>query len=241
MLLPDGSTPRERLLALCANGNKPFTQGLHPGVENILGLRVPDLRALAKEIAHADWRDYLKSPGDLYMEERMLHGLVLGQIKVDDAEEYLRLVDQFVMGINSWSVCDTFSFAGKKRFVDANHAIVLERLTAYMHSSTEYAVRFGVVMLMHYFLDSGNTDWFMNQMESVTHQGYYVRMAIAWAVSVAFVKSPDAMTARLRGSSLDDFTFNKAISKITDSYRVTAADKETLRTLRRKSTDTYYM
>lgn len=230
---PDGTTVTDRLRALRERANKPFTQGLHPGIENILGLRVPDVRALAKEIAHGQWEEYLVRPGDFYMEERMLHGMVLGQIKIDNAEEYLKLVDRFVSQINSWSVCDTFSFAGGRKFVEKHRELVFGHLQHFLRSPNEYEVRFGVVMLMQYFITPDNTDWFMDLMESVTHSGYYVRMAVAWAISVAYVKSPDRVYTRLTTSPLDDWTFNKSLSKITESYRVTPDDKTRIRALRR--------
>ena len=230
--LPDGMTVTERLLLLQSRSNKPFTQSLHPGIDNILGLRVPDVRTLAKEIARGDWRSYLANPGHLYMEHRMLHGLVLGQIKVHDATEYLALVEKFIPHINSWSVCDTFTFAGRQRFVDANRTLVLDMLMRHLRSPHEYAVRFAVVMLMQHFITPETADRFMDLMESVTHPGYYVRMAVAWAISVAFVKAPDPVCARLLHSPLDTFTFNKSLSKILESYRVSPADKLRIRALR---------
>ena len=104
----DGKTVKEHLLHLSEYGNKPFTKGLHPGVEHILGIRIPDLRKLAARIAkREDWRDYLETAGTFYMEERMLQGMVLGYIHPDEKLEcYLDRVSRFVRLINSWSVCD---------------------------------------------------------------------------------------------------------------------------------------
>jgi len=232
--LSDGSTIHYRLLLMNQSGNKALVKKLNTGIENVLGLRVPHLRALAKEIAlHPDLKHYLDNPGDFYMEERMLHGMVLGQIHVDDAETYMQLVDRFVSKINSWSVCDTFTFSGRQKFVDANRTLVLNRMLHYLHSPNEYEVRFGVVMLMQHFIKADNADWFMDIMESVTHTAYYVRMAVAWAISVAYVKAPETVFKRLTTSPIDDWIFNKSISKIIESYRVADADKTRLRTLRR--------
>ncbi len=232
-VFPDGTTPGQRLEALAPRGNRSFTASLHPGVDNVLGLRVPDVRALAREIARGDWRAYLSSPGGLYMEERMLHGMVLGQVKVADVDEYLRLVADFVPEINSWSVCDTFDFAGKNVFARRNAGRVRPWLESYLHDEAEYAVRFGVVMLMKYYLAPDTVDWFLALMGGVIHSGYYVRMAVAWAVSVAMVRDSAAVLCWLRHSPLDAWTHNKAIAKITESYRVAAADKAAARMLRR--------
>ena len=114
----NGLTIKENLLRLAGEGNKKFTESLHPGIENVLGVRVPALRQLAAQIAKDDWQAYLQSADTFYMEERMLQGMVIGCLKIKDVEEYLSLVSGFVSLINSWSVCDTFDFAGKQRFVD---------------------------------------------------------------------------------------------------------------------------
>ena len=116
----NGLTIKENLLRLAGEGNKKFTESLHPGIENVLGVRVPALRQLAAQIAKDDWQAYLQSADTFYMEERMLQGMVIGCLKIKDVEEYLSLVSGFVPLINSWSVCDTFDFAGKQRFVDRN-------------------------------------------------------------------------------------------------------------------------
>lgn len=233
-VLADGLTPRQRLEGLQARGNCKFTASLHPGVENVLGLRVPDVRALAREIARGDWRRYLAAPGSHYMEERMLHGMVLGQIKPGDTEEYLGMVDRFVRDINSWSVCDTFNFAGKERFVRDNTEAVRSRLEACLGSGEEYTVRFGTVMLMKHFATADNAGRFMELMESVTHPGYYARIAVAWAVAEIFAKTPAEILCRLAEGRLDKWTHNKAIQKITESLRVNAADKEAARRLKRR-------
>ena len=94
----DGKTVKEHLLHLSEYGNKPFTKGLHPGVEHILGIRIPDLRKLAARIAkREDWRDYLETAGTFYMEERMLQGMVLGYIHPDEKLECI------------WTVCPVLS------------------------------------------------------------------------------------------------------------------------------------
>ena len=117
----NGLTIKENLLQLAENGNKKFTESLHPGIENVLGIRIPALRRLGAQIAKDDWESYLQTADTYYMEERMLQGMVLGCIKPDaDVEFYLQRVTRFVWIINSWSVCDTFKFGGGKRFVAEN-------------------------------------------------------------------------------------------------------------------------
>ncbi len=78
----NGLTIKENLLRLAGEGNKKFTESLHPGIENVLGVRVPALRQLAAQIAKDDWQAYLQSADTFYMEERMLQGMVIGCLKI---------------------------------------------------------------------------------------------------------------------------------------------------------------
>lgn len=230
----DGLTIKEHLLQLAERGNKKFTESLNPGVEHILGIRVPDLRKLAARIAKDDWEAYLDTADTYYMEERMLQGMVLGCIRPDaDTEVYLHRVTQFVWNINSWSVCDTFKFGGGKKFIEANKDRLWEYLKTWMHAEGEYEIRFGVVMAMQHFIDEEHLDELFSLYDGIRHEGYYVRMAVAWALSVCFVKFPERTLAYLKQNSLDKFTYNKALQKITESYRVDTATKEVIRGMKR--------
>lgn len=230
-----GKTIQEQLLLLAADGNKPFAESLHPGIDHVLGIRIPALRQLARQIAATDWQHYLRTASTHYMEERMLQGMVLGCIRMDNVEDYLTRVAQFVPIINSWSVCDTFDFCGKQRFVDKHKERVWQFLEGWMRSEKEYEVRFGVVMAMSHYIDEAYIDRVLAWMDRIDHEGYYVKMAVAWALSVCYIKFPQSTMQLLRHNRLDDFTYNKALQKITESYRVSREDKEKIRSMRRKT------
>ena len=197
----NGLTIKENLLQLAENENKKFTESLHPGIENVLGIRIPALRRLGAQIAKDDWESYLQTADTYYMEERMLQGMVISNLKMKDTQAYLSLVARFVAIINSWSVCDTFDFYGKQRFVDKNK----------------------------------KRDNVLQWMDRISHEGYYVKMAVAWALSVCYVKFPQKTMNYLKENHLDDFTYNKALQKIIESYRVSTEDKEIIRSMKRKN------
>ena len=88
----NGLTIKENLLQLAENGNKKFTESLHPGIENVLGIRIPALRRLGAQIAKDDWESYLQTADTYYMEERMLQGMVISNLKMKDTQAYLSLV-----------------------------------------------------------------------------------------------------------------------------------------------------
>lgn len=231
----NGLTIKENLLQLAGGGNKKFTESLHPGIENVLGVRIPALRELAAKIAKDDWQTYLNTADTFYMEERILQGLVIGHIKMKDVDEYLSLVATFVPIINSWSVCDTFDFCGKQRFVDQHKELVWQFLERWMASDKEYEIRFGVVMSMAHFMDGDYINKVLAWVDRISHEGYYVKMAVAWSLSVCYIKFPQETMKFLKKNHLDDFTYNKALQKIIESYRVSAADKEIIRRMKRKT------
>lgn len=233
--LLDGKPVREHLLCMSERANKTFAEKLNPGVENVLGLRLPDMRKLAIQIAKIEWQLYLSTAPVFYMEERMLQGLVLGYVKMDeDIETYLSYVTRFVKIINSWSVCDSFKFAGGKKFLSLHSDRIWDYLKSFVVSDKEYEIRFGVVMMMKYFIDDTHIDELLSIYDHVHHDGYYVKMAVAWAISFCFISYPEKTMEYLKKSSLDDFTFNKSIQKTIESYRVDDDMKTVLRSMRRK-------
>ena len=230
----DDLTINEHLLRLAEGANRAFAESLNPGVEHVLGIRIPELRKLAVQISHTNWEEYLLTADTFYMEERMLQGMVLGCIKPDDdVEYYLHRVTCFVWIINSWSVCDTFKFGGGKKFISDNKDRLWNYLVDWMHAQGEYEIRFGVVMSMQLFIDEEHIGQLLKEYDAIRHDGYYVKMAVAWALSVCFVKFPELTMNYLKQNTLDDFTYNKTLQKITESYRVDAETKTLIRQMKR--------
>ena len=197
-------TVREHLLRLAAEGNRKFTESLHPGVEHILGIRVPDLRNLARQIAKNDW--------ELFLE---------------------RADKKFVWVIESWSECDVFQFAGGKAYFRKHQERIWEYLKEWLKSSREFEVRFGVVRMMEYYVDGDHLDEMFACFEQIRQEGYYVKMGVAWALSVCFVKFPERTMEYLKHSSLDSNTYNKTLRKIIESNRVPADTKDLIRKMKR--------
>lgn len=213
-----------RLLQLAAEGNKEFAQKLNPGVEGVLGIRVPQLRSLAKEIVRGDWRGYLAVADTYYMEERMLTGLVIAYVRDITIEKRFALIRQWVPQINSWAVCDTVCATFKPK--ESERGAWWNFIEEFLRGNDEYAIRFGVVMSLTLFIDAEHLAALFAHYSAIRHEGYYVRMAVAWAISVCYVKFPDETLEFLAQGSLDTFTHNKAIQKIGESYRVSKENKQ---------------
>lgn len=223
---------REKLIDLAEEKYRIFSSGLIPNVDNMLGVRIPLLHRLAREIARGDWRAYLSSNDVKYFEETMLQGIVIGYAKAD-VEEKLRYVAWFVPKINNWEVCDIFC-SGLK-FVRENRERVWNFLQPYFTFEGEYEVRFGIIMLLQYYVEEDYISRLFRLFDSVRHEGYYARMAVAWAVSMCFAKLPEPTMNYLRQNSLNLFTYNKALQKIIESKQVDQKTKEIIRGMRRKA------
>lgn len=222
---------KKKLVELADLKYKEFHSKLCPGTHNILGVRVPILRNYAKELTRTDWRIYLKEIENEYYEEIMLQGMILGIANME-CEERLDYIKKFVPKIDNWAVCDVVC-AGLK-FVKKNTETVWTFLQSYLNSNKEFELRFGIVMLLDYYITPDYIDKVLVCLEGIKNEGYYVKMAVALTLSVAYVKYPDKTMKYLKVSTLDNFAFNKAIQKIMESYRVSEEQKSVIKKMNRK-------
>lgn len=222
----------EALLSMADPQYRDFSLSLLPGVDDLLGVRLPVLRKMASDLARQeDWRDFLHEPGNTF-EETMLRGMVLGQAKAP-WDEIRRLTKEFLPQINNWSVCDSTcaGYLPAKRHPDEVFSFAAQCLS----SPEEFTVRFGVVLMLDHFVCQLRIDRLLALLSAVSHEGYYAAMAVAWALSVCYVKFPLKTLCLLEQKRLPLFTHNKTIQKIIESRRISPQEKENLRTLRRKS------
>lgn len=226
------NTIREQIFQLADGKYREFQSGLCPGNDNIVGVRLPLLRKLAKQIAKGDWKTYMKEAENEYYEEVMLQCLVLGYVKAD-VEEILNFVTDFIPKIDNWAVCD--SLCTGLKFTKTNRDTVLNYIKPYLSSKKEFEMRFAVVMLLNFYIDENYIDRVLLLLDGVKHEGYYVKMAVAWAVSICYVKFPEKTMEYLKNNTLDDFTYNKALQKITESLRVDKETKTLIRSMKRRS------
>ena len=114
-----------------------------------------------------------------------------------------------------------------------NHMLENCFLQPYLKSKNEFEVRFAIVSLLDHFINDIYLEQLFQVIDEIKHEGYYVKMAIAWAVSICYIKYPQETGNYLKQDTLDDFTHNKAIQKIRESYRVSKEEKENLLCLKR--------
>lgn len=219
---------RQELERLADPAYKTFSAGLNPGVTDMLGVRLPQLRQLAKNLAGDDWKQYLEASPDSF-EERMLQGILIGAIRVSP-EERLHYIAAFVPKIDCWSVCD--SFCSGLKFTAKNQELVWAFLQPYLQTKEEYQLRFAIIMLMDYYLTNSYIDAVLQILDGVHHDGYYVKMAVAWTLATALAKQPDPTWQYLQQHHLDEDTWKKTIQKCLESRRIPEDQKAELRRMR---------
>lgn len=223
---------RKRLLKESDEKYKKFSSALLPTTEQekILGVRLPVLRKFAREIYKNGGTVFLQENNLKYFEEIMLQGMIIGLVK-DDDKVIKKYIKNFIPKIDNWSVCD--SFCCSLKFVKGREKNFLEFIKPYLHSKKEYEVRFAVVILLDYYICDKYIDTVLNLLEQVKHEGYYAKMATAWAISMCYVKYPQKTFEFLKNTKLNSQTVNKAVQKITESLKVDSEAKKKVISLKR--------
>lgn len=225
-----GANTRERLFALGDERYAGFQSVLIPNIpkETVIGVRMPMMRKLAKEIAGAEeMRAFLAELPHAYYDENILHSVLLSQMK--DYDTCMEAVEAFLPHIDNWAVCDCLSpkaFAGHK-------PELLENIREWAKSEHVYTCRFGLEMLMTHFLDDDFKPEYLELPADVKLEDYYAKMMVAWFFATALAKQWDAAVVYLQQNRLEPWTHNKTIQKARESYRITAGQKEYLKTLKR--------
>lgn len=211
---------------------KTFTSALISGSRPILGVRVPILRKIAKEIAKGDWQTYLKEATEDTYEEVAIKGFVIGYAK-EDLEGLIPYITEHVEKINDWSLCD--GFCSNLKIVGKHKEEFLQFLLPYGKIDDEYKQRVVAVMLLDYYLTDEYIDMSLEVLDSLKNEKYYCKMAVAWAIATAWAKQREKTYCYMQdgNNTLDDWTYNKAIQKMLESYRVSDEDKRMLRTMKR--------
>lgn len=210
-----------------------FHSNLCPGTENIMGVKIPILRDYAKKLnKEYTLEQILSEVEDEYYEETMLKGILIGLNKNEDIEKILKYVQEFIPKINNWAVCDVF--CGGLKITNKNKERVWNFLQKYLQSDKEFEIRFGLVMILGYYIDEEHLSRDFEIFDSITNEEYYVKMAKAWAISIALVKYYDQTLEYLKNTNMDKWTYNKAIQKAIESYRITDSQKQYLRELKIK-------
>ena len=221
-----GEYVRTKLLEMSDKTYRDFSSKLMPTVdkETVIGVRMPLLRTLAKELFRDERKvEFLSALPHKHFEENNLHAFMVCEIK--DFEECVEAVESFLPCVDNWSTCDSL----RPKVFYKNAEKLLPYIRKWIKSSHPYTVRFGIEMLMLHFLDERFDEEYLRLVSAVKSEEYYVKMMVAWYFSTALAKQYDETLKVLKSGALDTWTHNKAITKAIESYRIPADRKESLK------------
>lgn len=224
-------TIRAELWALQDKTYREFQCKLMPTVDpdSVIGVRTPALRALAKKLRGTpEAAAFIEILPHRYYEENNLHGFLLESIRDYDAA--VAAIDAFLPYIDNWATCDLLSPKAFKKHLPE----LYEKIKVWTASDRTYTIRFGVEMLMSFFLDEAFFPDTLALAASIRSEEYYVNMMLAWYFATALAKQYDATLPYIEERRLDKWTHNKTIQKAIESYRITDGQKAYLRTLKVK-------
>ena len=198
---------------------KAFHSKLIPTTDakSIIGVRTPDLRAIAKEFAN-------------HPDENQIHAFILSLIK--DYDDCVSHIDAFLPYVDNWATCDQMR---PKVFAKAaNRKRLLKDVERWMSAPVTgvYTVRFGIETLMSFFLDDDFDPKFLKWVAKIRSEEYYLNMMVAWFFATALAKQYEATLPFIEKHALDVWTHNKTIQKAIESYRITDEQKAYLKTLK---------
>ena len=208
---------------------RDFQAKLMPTVnkETVIGVRTPSLRAYAKKFGKTDnVSAFLEVLPHKYYEENNLHGLLIEQIKAYPS--CIAALDRFLPYIDNWATCDLLAVRTVKNHLNS----YIKKIDRWLESEHIYTIRFGINMLMHYYLEEEFKLEYPGKVAAIRSEEYYVNMARAWYFATALAKKYDQVLPFLEEQKMDVWTHNKTIQKAIESYRITPEQKEYLRTLK---------
>ena len=212
---------------------REFHSSLVPDIKSggFIGIRMPFMRSLAREISKGNARQYLEISKTEFYEQRIISGIVTGLIKTEDFDDFLSLVNAFLPKINNWAVCDSFCSGLKE--VKKYKRYFFEYLDKFLNSENEWCIRFAFVIMLDYYLEDEYIDEVLKRCDCIDSDKYYIFMAQAWLLATAYAKQREKTHRYFLDNSLNDVTFNKAIQKCVESRRITEDDKKYLKTLKK--------
>ncbi|MBR0431997.1 DNA alkylation repair protein [Candidatus Saccharibacteria bacterium] len=222
---------RNRLASLTDDEYRVFSMSGIPCDRPFLGVRIPEIRKLVSEVPSTDFTELLETT-PIAIEEVIARGFLIARLPYP---EMLRYFDSQISYLDNWCVVDTFCASLRKTIKKHKSEFLNTKVESLLQSQDEFAVRAGLVCLLDFYVDFDHLFLIFDRIESLKNRNeYYIKMAIAWLLAECFIKYPDETFGYLKQSNLEKWTFNKALSKICDSYRVPSEAKQQIKLLRKK-------
>jgi len=193
--------------------------------EQIIGVRIPELRKFASKHEIAD---FLHKLPHVYYDENILHGIYIS--KINDSKTCICEIERFLPYIDNWAVNDTI----KPKCFKKDKANLMDKICQWVNSDREFTCRFAILMLMSYYLDEDFQKEYLEIPLRAKNQEYYVKMMVAWFYATALAKHYEEILPYIKNNRLDVWTHNKTIQKAVESFRISDKQKKYLKSLKRK-------
>lgn len=218
------------LITLKDTKNKIFTKRLVTTSKKVLGIKLPILKKIAKEIAKGDFISFLGQVTNQYHEEILIEGFVISQIK--ELTLSIAYLKTYLSKIDNWATCD--SFCSSYKIVKKNKAYYYPLILDLVKDQKTYYVRVGLVLLLNYYIEEEYLDKIFEIANHTTNDDYYVKMAIAWLLSMCYIKNREKTKKYFTYHQLSPWTYQKTLQKIMESNRVTEEEKEYFRKIKKE-------
>ena len=210
---------------------KDFISPLLPTVPKdvVIGIPTPILRKYAIELAGTgEATKFLNTLPHKYYEENNLHAFLIEGI--GDFQRTVQALDRFLPFVDNWSTCDSMCPSVLKKYPDE----LLLYIRRWIESDFVYMVRYGMELLMKFYLDSDFKKEYPLWVASVSSDEYYIRMMQAWYFATALAKQQSEILPYFSEQRLSKWVHNKAIQKAVESRRIAPELKAYIKTLKTK-------
>lgn len=191
----------------------------------LIGIRTPKLKEIAKTLSK-NYKYYIKNNTHHTYEETIIHGLILGYLKIE-FKVLLKELDKFIPYIDNWATCD-LTVSNLKQF-KKNQELGFQYIKKCIKNKNTWKQRLGVVLLNSYYVNDKYIDKILVLLPQIKTDEYYLQMALAWTLSICYIKYPDTTINIIKENKLDKAIHNKTIQKITESTRINEEEKEYLK------------
>ena len=208
-----------------------FQVKLFPTIDDdtMIGVRTPELKKYAKKLLKENsYKPFLEELPHKYFDENQLHAFIVSEIK--DYTECIDYLNKFLPYIDNWATCDQCN----PKVFNSNIDKLLKEIKGWIKSKNIYTIRFGISMLMKYYLNDNFKTDYLEMVSKIKSSEYYVNMMRAWFFATALAKQYDATIPFLEKRKLDLWTHNKTIQKARESFRISSKQKEYLNKLKVK-------
>ncbi len=217
------------LFELSEDSHQKFLSKIIPDCDNIIGVRILLLRKLSKQILKEDPLLYLQQCKHMYFEEILLKNFIIANLDKDPATVMKNITLQLPY-ITNWALCD--NLCSELKIAKKYPSLFWDFIQQYISSSNTYEIRFAVVMMLTYYVNDEYINDVILKLKGINNENYYVKMAVAWAISICFIKYPCQTMNYLKNEYFDPQTYNMALQKIIDSKQVDIQTKNIIKSMR---------